>query len=183
MNKILLVFLLFSLVGLSRCKPEKDGPLAEEYVLTEADLIGSWTVERFSSEYYISGTFVGEDVNERGTSKIGNSDLELRFESDGSWTSSGAYSLTVANETQQEVTLQSGVGEGTWSFRSDTLYIDGLQNYGGNGSFAPRQACSVADFTQFIRIDFVTRIDQTDLDPDYDIAIRTEGDWKIELVR
>ena len=183
MNRILLAFILLSVVFLSRCKPEKEGPFIEEYTLTEADLIGTWTVDRFSSDYRISGTFIGEDVDERGTTKIGNSDLQLRFDADGSWTSSGDYSLTVANESQQEVTQQSGIGEGTWSFRSDTLYLDGLMNYGGNGDFEPRQACAVSDFTQYLSIDFTTQVDHTDMDPDYDIVIRTEGDWKINLVR
>lgn len=183
MNKILLFYLFLGILSFSRCKPERGGTPFEEYQMTEADLFGTWAVDRFSSDYHVSGTFVGEDVYERGTSKISNSDLQLRFEADGKWASSGAYSLTVANEEQQEVTRHQGIGEGTWSFRNDTLFLDGLQNYSGNGTFAPRQVCTVVDFTQFLSVDLVTRIDQTDLEPDNDIAIRTEADWKFNLVR
>ncbi len=183
MNKILLVGLCLGLVTFSRCKPERGGPPAEEYQLTESDIVGSWAVDRFSSDYHVSGTFLGEDVDRRGTTRISNSDLQLQFGSDGTWVSTGQYSLTVASEEQQEVTRHQGIGRGAWSFRNDTLYLDGLENYSGDGTFSPRQACAVADFTQFLSIDFITRIDQTDMDPNYDITIRTEADWKIDLVR
>ncbi|MCP9234771.1 hypothetical protein [Lewinella sp. JB7] len=179
MSKYLLFPLIIGVLLFSGCRPEEEG----EYVITEADLVGSWDVDQFKSSYNVSGVFLGEDVDENGTSSISNSALRLELEEDGSWNSSGSYFLTVTSEGDSETTEQSGMGEGRWSFRRDTLWLQGMQNYSGNGRFEQQQDCIITSFNKDRQVALRTSIDQTDSNADYGITLRTRADWTIQLMR
>ncbi|MBB4080375.1 hypothetical protein GGR28_003009 [Lewinella aquimaris] len=180
MSKYLLFPLIVGTLLFSGCgKEEEEG----EYVITEADMVGTWNVDVFESTYNVSGIFLGSDVDDDGTSSISNSALRVQLLEDGSWISSGDYSLTVTTESESETTEQVGIGEGNWSFRRDTLFLDGMINHGGNGRFETPQECTITSFTKDRELGLKTRIDQTDSNADYGITLRTRADWNILLVR
>ena len=151
--------------------------------MTGADAVGTWVVPTFSSSYRVTGNFLGQDLDDRGSSEITASDLQMVFTEDGSWTSSGDYTLTVTTESETDVTRQSGVGEGSWSFRNDSLYVTGLLNFNGSGEFAEEQAFAIDRFSRDIEIGMATTMDHTGSNADYGIDIRTRGDWSLVLLR
>lgn len=182
MSRFLLPSLLLSLLIFSGCP--RDTPFEEgEEIITEADFYGSWRVERLSSEYTITGDFLGGPIDERGTSSISNSDLTVDFATDGTWSSSGDYVLTVTTDSSTDVTDQTGIGGGRWSFRSDTLFFNGMRNYATTGRFGLEQDWAITDFTRDAEAGIQTSIDQTETDLDFGTEVRTQSDWDVKISR
>ena len=180
MSRLLSLIVLLSLLSFMGC-PKPEDP--QEDFLTESDFYGTWAVDRFDSEFTTTGTFLGEDLDQRGSSSISGSALELTLRQDGSWTSSGDYDLSITTEAGTEVTQQRGIGQGSWSYRLDTLFMDGLENYNGSGSFNMSQPCVVEDFERDIFTELTTGTDQTEEDTAFDTSIRTQGNWNIVIRR
>ena len=182
MSRFLLPTLCLTLLIFSGCPP--DTPLGEDdLVITEEDFYGSWRVSRLSSDYTITGSFLGEPIDERGTSSISDSDLSVEFAADGTWSSSGDYRLTVTTEGNIDVTDQSGIGGGRWSFRSDTLFFNGMRNYATTGRFGLEQDWVITDFTRDAEAGIQTSIDQTEVDNDFGTEVRTQSDWDVLITR
>lgn len=168
----------------SSCGNEDDDGGGETTdTITEADLVGSWAVSEFESSYSVSGTFLGEPVDNSGTSSISGSALQLELSDDGSWTSSGDFTSTVVSEDGTDVTQQNGIGQGSWSFRSDTLFIEGMENYSSNGVFSADQPYAITDFVRDLNIELETQLDNMDTDSVFSTTLRTRGDWRILLER
>lgn len=180
MSYRLLFLLVLGLVGLTGCPPDR--PSVPEN-LTSDDLLGTWSIDRFDSEFMTTGTFLGEDVDQQGSSSISSSALQITFSANGSWASSGDYDLTVTGEDGSESTTREGVGQGSWTFRSDTLFLDGLQNFNGSGNFELGQPLIVSSFAFDEFTTFTTSFDQTETDQDLDIELRTQADWNIGIRR
>ena len=177
----LLPFLLFSgLLLFTGCPGEED---EQDDFLVESDFYGTWAVDRFDSEYTTTGTFLGEDLDQEGSSSISNSSLELSLRQDGSWSSSGDYDLSITTEDGTEVTRQRGIGEGSWSYLLDTLYLDGLQNYNGSGTFGMAQPLRVGEFERDIFTELSTQTLTVDRNDEFDTEIVTEGQWEILIRR
>lgn len=178
MSKLPPILLCCALLAFSGCP--KDEPID---FLSAEDFYGSWSVVQFDSDFSNTGTFLGEDIDQQGSSRITNSALRINLQRNGSWTSSGDYDLVIVTDEGQETTEQEGIGEGTWLFRSDTLFMDGLRNYNGSGEFELAQPFAITDFEREISADFTTSFDQTERDDDLDINIRTQSSWEIVFVR
>ncbi|CAH1002378.1 hypothetical protein LEM8419_03282 [Neolewinella maritima] len=178
MSRLLPILLLGLLVfsGCPRDEPEDD-------FLITSDLYGTWAVDRFDSEFTTTGTFLGEDVDQSGSSQISSSALEMTLRQDGSWSSTGDYDLSITTEDGTEVTQQQGIGQGSWTFSQDTLYLDGLQNYNGVGNFSLAQPLVVTDFERDLRTDLSTQTDETEEDVDFGTELRVRSDWDIRIVR
>jgi hypothetical protein len=180
MLRYLLLALTLGALLLPGCQKDDDN---QPYVITEADFVGRWSVPQFESTFNRSGTFIGTPMDQNGTTSISQSDLQLQLSDNGTWTSSGDYSLTVATDTETDVSQRSGIGQGSWSYRNDTLFLRGLESYADVGSFTGDQACVLTDFTRDAQIKLTTRIDQTDSDVDFGTSLRTQAEWRIILLR
>lgn len=178
MSKILPFLLPFALLLFFGCPKDEADP-----GISEADLIGVWAVPKFDGDFTVDGNFLGQDLNKEGTSRITQSDLQIKLTGDSKWTSSGEYTLTVMTDTDTDVTQQSGIGGGDWRLRSDTLYLTGLENFANNGKFSPSQACTVTDFSRGLEVGLIAEMDHRERNADYDIDIHTRGKWRITLLR
>ena len=180
MSRLLLLVLFSGLLLFTGCPGQED---EQDDFLVESDFYGTWAVDRFDSEYTTMGTFLGQDLDQEGNSSISNSALELSLRQDGSWSSSGDYDLSITTEDGTEVTQQRGIGEGTWSYRLDTLYLDGLVNYNGSGTFSMTQPLAVGEFERDIFTELSTQTLTVDRNDDFDTEIVTRGQWEILIRR
>lgn len=165
---------------LTGCQKDDDD---QPYVITEADFVGSWSVPQFESTFNRSGTFIGTPIDMNGTTSISQSDLQIQLADNGTWASSGDYSLTVATDTETDVSQRTGIGQGSWSYRNDTLFIRGLESYAEAGSFSGDQACVLTEFSRDAQVILTTRVDQTDTDVDFGTNLRTQAEWRLILLR
>ncbi|WP_420459135.1 hypothetical protein [Neolewinella sp.] len=180
MSRLLPLALFFGLLLFAGC-PGPDEP--QDDFLTESDFYGTWVVDRFDSDFTTTGTFLGQDLDQEGSSSISNSGLELSFRQDGSWSSSGDYDLNITTENGTEVTRQRGIGQGSWSYRLDTLFMDGLQNYNGAGTFSLAQPCVVDDFERDIFTELSTQTLTVDRNDEFETELVTRGSWEILIKR
>ena len=178
MLKSIPYLLLLTVLSLASCKQD-DG----EDFLTESDIVGSWAVPQFDNTYRVSGTYSGRDVEESGRSAISQSDLQFVFNANGSWQSSGTYTIVVTTEDDQQTSQRDGMGSGNWMFRQDTLFLTGLITYNETGFFRENQPLALTAFQKERSLDFGTRLDATETDPDLNISLRTRSDYTIELQR
>lgn len=170
--------LLLTVLSLASCKKD----VGEDF-LTESDIQGAWAVAQFNNEYRVSGTYSGRPVEESGRSTISESDLQFVFNANGSWNSSGAYTVTVTTADDQQTTRREGMGSGNWRFRQDTLFLTGLITYNETGFFREDQPLALTAFQKDRSLDFGTRLDATETDEDLNISLRTRSDYTIELQR
>ena len=159
------------------------GDKEEEEFLTESDVLGTWLVSEFDNEYHLTGSFGGEPLNERGQSRISDSDLQLVFLDNGRWQSTGSFTGTVTMDKERQEREYTGVGSGTWSFSRDTLYVTGLQTYNETGYFAERQPFTLTSFEKERGLDFTTLLDATESEPSFGIEIRTQANYTLSLIR
>ena len=171
---------LFALLVLTLASCKKE---AGEDFITESDIIGSWAVASFDNDYRVSGTYSGREVNESGSSAISDSDLQFEFDPNGSWRSSGTYTVTVTTADDRQIGQHDGMGSGNWSFRQDTLFLTGLITYNETGFFREQQPLALTAFQKERSLDFVTRLDATETDAELNINLRTRSDYKIALQR
>ena len=168
----------FAILCLASCKKE-----TSEDFITESDILGTWAVAEFNNDYRVSGTYSGRDVNESGRSAISQSDLQFEFNPNGSWRSTGTYTVTVTTADDQQTSQQDGMGSGNWSFRQDTLFLTGLISYNETGFFREDQPLALTTFQKDRSLDFGTRLDATETDEDLNISLRTRSDYTIALER
>ena len=176
-KSLLSLTLLFILLS-TGCRDKE-----EEIILTESDVLGTWLVTAFDNDYRISGTFGGEPLDERGQSRISDSDLQLIFLDNGRWQSTGEFTATVTTENDRQSREYTGVGAGTWSFSRDTLYVSGLKTYNETGYFADPQPFALSSFEKERSLDFTASVDATESEPSFGIEIRTQADYTLQLIR
>lgn len=175
---LLILFAVF----ISTCR-DSGTEIEIEEPLTESDFIGSWNVARLQSDFRLTGEVDGEPLDEEGGSRVTNSALRIDFGEDGSWTSSGDYTLLVTLDGSTDTIPSEGAGNGTWSYRNDSLYVSGMENYNNNGRFADPQAWFVTDFERDLRSVTEASIDMTESEEALGISIRTQSDFTLELQR
>ena len=178
-----LVTFFIAVLSFAACQKEEPAAPEEEVVITESDFIGSWTVSDFSSDFTVTGSHSGKPIDNAGRSSISESDLRITLSEDGAWTSSGTYLMTVVTDDEHETSPQEGVGQGTWSYRDGRLLLNGMVNTNGNGYFEEAQACEVADFVRGRQVELLTELDVTESDPDFNITVRTQAEYRIGLLR
>ncbi len=155
----------------------------EDQFLTESDIIGVWVVTEFDNNYRLTGSFAGQELDESGQSQITDSDLQLIFTDNGRWQSSGNFTATVTTGNERQVTEQSGIGAGSWSFSQDTLYMTGLRSYNETGYFMEDQPLVLNSFEKQQMLDFGSFMDVTESDEAFNVNIRTRSNFDILLVR
>lgn len=114
--------LLMGVLGMTACREE-------ENELTQEDVVGTWDMNGYDGD--VEATISGGGVNQTvaTTFNTSNPDVKVTFNADGTWTSTGTYTLNVTSngQTASEMVAEGGLGSGIYSISEGKLLMKGLQ--------------------------------------------------------
>jgi len=173
-------FYLLLCVGLftfASCNDDDD----DEPSLTEANIEGTWNLDRYDNDYTIDIT--GTDaVN--GSSEISNSNVTMTFTSSSlTWTSTGDFTLTLTDsDSTTTENITGGIGSGTYSVENGNLVLVGIDSGDETDSDAPT-VFRPTSYNPDSELKADGDIDVTIMDPLFGLTVSIDGDIKMELSR
>lgn len=147
-----IVLALFTFIILNACGTDDDGPSIDD------PLVGTWNVNNITYGGTATTTYPGiPAVTSSFTGESTQSDFQVTFNSDNTFTSGGSYTInltyTFGGQTITQPTTISGeqvIGSGTWELNGDKIRttVDGQASEGVFSELTANSFRLTTDLTQ-----------------------------------
>lgn len=178
MKNFFYLFLFCLPLIVASCGDDDEEPMTP--VLTAETIDGAWNLDVFTNSYTIGIDAVSFDA----TAVISNSNVVMTFNSsDGTWTSTGDFTLTYTDIEGSEVQdLTGGIGEGTYTVTDETLILVGLDT-GDEADTSEPIPFTTTSFDPEAEYKGDGKIDVSIVDPIFMTEFSIDGDIVMELSR